>query len=184
MTDHSRPSHRNPLTGLSADTSRTGFDLFVWSLLECHLSIIFACAPSLRVFLRRYIGENWTARNESANRNDQNEKRIHDAFHAPSVTRKDSVVNIEQSTIEAAFYDEKEYASACTKSRRISDSKSSIKNAAEYEAYAMRQLRQHACKPSEVSDDFWRDLEAPVLRHDAENAVGLAMPHLLDCMLI
>ena len=39
------------------DTSWTGFDLFLWSLLECQLAIIFACAPSLRVFLRRYLGE-------------------------------------------------------------------------------------------------------------------------------
>ena len=39
------------------DTSWIGFQLFVWSLLECHFAIIFACAPSLRAFVRRYLGD-------------------------------------------------------------------------------------------------------------------------------
>lgn len=37
------------------DTSWTGFNLFLWGLLECDLAIIFACAPALRAFIRRYL---------------------------------------------------------------------------------------------------------------------------------
>jgi hypothetical protein len=39
----------------SYDTSWNGFSLFVWSLLECELAVIFACAPALRAFFRRYL---------------------------------------------------------------------------------------------------------------------------------
>ena len=39
------------------DTSWAGFDVFVWSLPECHLAIIFACLPALRALIRRYLGE-------------------------------------------------------------------------------------------------------------------------------
>jgi len=38
------------------DTSWTGFNLFVWSLLECHLAIIFACAPALKAFVGKFMG--------------------------------------------------------------------------------------------------------------------------------
>ncbi|KXS98993.1 hypothetical protein AC578_6164 [Pseudocercospora eumusae] len=37
------------------DSTWTGFSLLAWSIVECHLAIICACAPSLRVFFRRYL---------------------------------------------------------------------------------------------------------------------------------
>lgn len=37
------------------DTSWTGFELAAWSIVECQLGIICACAPSLRAFFRRYL---------------------------------------------------------------------------------------------------------------------------------
>jgi len=48
-----------------------GFDLYVWSLIECHLAIICTCLPSLRAFFRYYFGEarrNGTSNNRSGNR--------------------------------------------------------------------------------------------------------------------
>ena len=39
------------------DTSWAGFDLFAWALVECHLAVICACAPSCRAFIRRYLSE-------------------------------------------------------------------------------------------------------------------------------
>lgn len=61
------------------DTSWAGFDLFVWSLVECHLAIICACAPSLRAFLRRYFGEafNRTFNSRSYERSGQGSKKSH-----------------------------------------------------------------------------------------------------------
>ncbi|KAF2720942.1 hypothetical protein K431DRAFT_247912 [Polychaeton citri CBS 116435] len=41
--------------GSTYDTSWTGFDLFTWSLIECQLAIICACAPSLRAFVKNYL---------------------------------------------------------------------------------------------------------------------------------
>ena len=42
----------------SYDTSWTGFNLFAWSMVECQLGMICACAPSLRAFFRHYFREN------------------------------------------------------------------------------------------------------------------------------
>lgn len=39
------------------DTTWTGYELFAWSIVECQMAIICACAPSLRVFLRRYLAD-------------------------------------------------------------------------------------------------------------------------------
>ena len=39
------------------DTSWTGFDLLVWTIVEMQLGIICACAPSLRAFFRRYLSD-------------------------------------------------------------------------------------------------------------------------------
>ena len=43
--------------GNTYDTSWTGFDLLVWTVVEMQLGIICACAPSLRAFFRRYLSE-------------------------------------------------------------------------------------------------------------------------------
>lgn len=51
------------------DTSWVAFDLFMWSLLECHLGIIFACAPSLRAFVRRYVADKLGSSFRSSNKN-------------------------------------------------------------------------------------------------------------------
>lgn len=43
--------------GNTYDTSWTGFDLLVWTVVEMQLGIICTCAPSLRAFFRRYLSE-------------------------------------------------------------------------------------------------------------------------------
>ena len=43
--------------GNTYDTSWTGFDLLVWTIIELQLGIICACAPSLRAFFRRYLSD-------------------------------------------------------------------------------------------------------------------------------
>lgn len=43
--------------GKTYDTSWTGFDLLVWTIIELQLGIICACAPSLRAFFRRYFSD-------------------------------------------------------------------------------------------------------------------------------
>ncbi|GAB7336224.1 hypothetical protein MBLNU13_g08991t2 [Cladosporium sp. NU13] len=43
--------------GNTYDTSWTGFDLLVWTIIEMQLGIICACAPSLRAFFRRYLSD-------------------------------------------------------------------------------------------------------------------------------
>lgn len=37
------------------DASWTGFELLAWTVVECQLGLICACAPSLRAFFRRYL---------------------------------------------------------------------------------------------------------------------------------
>lgn len=37
------------------DSSWTGFELAAWTIVECQLGIICACAPSLRAMFRRYL---------------------------------------------------------------------------------------------------------------------------------
>jgi hypothetical protein len=43
--------------GNTYDTSWTGFELLIWTIIELQLGIICACAPSLRAFFRRYVSE-------------------------------------------------------------------------------------------------------------------------------
>lgn len=71
------------------DTSWVGFDLFTWSLLECHLGIIFACAPSLRAFVRRYVADKFGSSFKSSNKDSsqQSEK----LSEHPSTTRSGGV---------------------------------------------------------------------------------------------
>jgi len=52
----------------SPDIFWAGFDLYVWSLVECHLAIICTCLPSLRAFFRYYFGEARRTNNGSTNR--------------------------------------------------------------------------------------------------------------------
>lgn len=41
----------------TTDSVWIGYELFAWSIVECQLAIICACAPTLRVFYRRYLSD-------------------------------------------------------------------------------------------------------------------------------
>ncbi|KAK5010914.1 hypothetical protein LTR28_006946 [Elasticomyces elasticus] len=45
------------LSGDDYDTTWTGFNVFIWSQLECQLAIICACAPCLKALFTKYMGE-------------------------------------------------------------------------------------------------------------------------------
>jgi len=132
----------------SYDTSWTGYDLFVWSLLECPLAIIFACAPSLRAFVRRYLqdpyrtfrsgaesrGANWTkgsiSHSGSAMRN--------------SITIKESPVGRLSDIDERVLVKSPEGRITATDdlwSRRSSDTVLPIANAEDYESYNLKRLQ-------------------------------------------
>jgi len=44
------------------DFTWLAFDVYYWTMLEFGLGIICACAPSLRVFIKKYLGEKLTSR--------------------------------------------------------------------------------------------------------------------------
>lgn len=48
--------------GHASDVSWDIFDLFVWAQVELQLGIMCASAPSLRVFIRRYLGSGVASR--------------------------------------------------------------------------------------------------------------------------
>lgn len=55
--------------GKTYDTSWTGFDLLIWTIIELQLGIICSCAPSLRAFFRRYLSEFFSRTFGSTNTN-------------------------------------------------------------------------------------------------------------------
>lgn len=169
------------------DTSWAGFDLFVWSLVECHLAIICACAPSMRAFVRRYFGEafNRTFRSTSSfgKRSKQNTKNSNGTLTTTQRTSDPPAV----STKRMVDVDERGLTSPTTEahtepvfgsydSRRTGWSGRSgtpqIHSAEDYEAYAMRELSRHAYKRTNTADSVPYDqVIDPRQRHDLENAV-------------
>ena len=176
------------------DTSWTGFDLFVWSLLECHFAIIFACAPSLRAFVRRYLGEHISRTFGSSSNRSRNNRS--DGRGAPAEsgwqdnsTMRQSGIPMDnfakqpaQQHVEAKpskdtlngrfnFYQEE---SATPSTHSVAERP--IRSADEYEAYAVQrqQMIRHAyhrslsTKDSESVGQDWND---PRYRYDADNVV-------------
>lgn len=69
--------------GITYDTSWTGFDLLVWTIIELHLGIICACAPSLRAFFRRYLSHMFSQSYLSSRSKSRSKSRAHsDAPHS------------------------------------------------------------------------------------------------------
>ncbi|KAK6428193.1 hypothetical protein LTR95_015667 [Oleoguttula sp. CCFEE 5521] len=74
--------------GREGDLTWIGFSTFVWSQLEVNLSLMFASAPALRVFFRRYLSETFhrtltTARSASAMRQPDNTFNTHTTSSRP-----------------------------------------------------------------------------------------------------
>ena len=148
----------------------------MWSLLECHLAIIFACAPSLRAFFRRYLGETFkrTFRSGSASKDrtknsSQNNSTVRQSYALSDVEAAKSKAIFDQRVLEKPS-DETMEAHNETWSKR-SQSSFTITTADDYDMYTMRQLNKHGHTMSAASDGtahYWSD---PTRKHDVDNAV-------------
>ncbi len=133
------------------DTSWVGYDLFVWSLLECHLAVIFACAPAMRAFFRRYLSDHLTRTFGSGTRSARN--------HTNESQPSPIIRNSEQYTanlVKPAMADVAELAAPDrgavgaefdSWSRRSSDA-AHISTAEDYEMHNLNTLRRHGYQPS------------------------------------
>lgn len=142
------------------DTSWTGFDLYVWSILECQLAIICASAPSLRAFFRRYLSGPINRTIRSASRsvsNQQSNKGTRETSTLP--TQQLSSIHTPQSLAEKGLTkystesEEREMTSAGgTSSVRTqsSDAQPRFKSAEDYEAFALKELNRHAFKRTDT----------------------------------
>lgn len=144
------------------DTSWTGYDLFVWSSLECHLAVIFACAPALRAFFRHYlqdpINRNFRSRRSGSVPDYQHQQKspyvsARDiSAHRNSgatITAMPAVIN---ATPPAAHFEKpREEEQDAGWSRRSSDTFPRISSAEEYESFNMMQLQRHGYKRSSNS---------------------------------
>jgi hypothetical protein len=146
------------------DTSWTGFNLFVWALLECHLAIIFACAPSLRAFLRRYLGEaiSRTFRSGSYNRSAGSKGRSHNGSTLRnSNAYVDAEIGKAISTIDQHVIEKPSQEAMGMEFRTVGSggarSSFTITNPDEYEAYSMRQLSKHGYLKRHTNSDLSHD---------------------------
>ena len=75
------------MSSVLPDASRTFFNLIVWAQLELQLGIMCASAPSLRGFLKRYLGSSMASRALKSDTPDHNTsgsrigKALSNAFH-------------------------------------------------------------------------------------------------------
>lgn len=162
------------------DTSWTGFDLFVWSLVECHLAIICACAPHLRAFIRHYLSDpfNRTFRSSSYARSKQATKTSRQSTAqktwemAPAHGNRVSVSDERGLTKPSDEYGDGSAVGYEKPLRaRSSDTMPTLKTAEDYEAYAMAQLNRHAYKRSDTMGSAGYDFADPKRKHDMHDAV-------------
>lgn len=100
--------------GRTYDTSWTGFDLLVWTIIELQLGIICACAPSLRAFFRRYLSERLrrsfvSSRSKRATRtetaNSSNGQRSH---QSPAQTKEHDPIDMQVLTTHSSEQESRE----------------------------------------------------------------------------
>ncbi|KAI7086425.1 hypothetical protein KC352_g40821, partial [Hortaea werneckii] len=158
------------------DTSWVGFDLFTWSLVECHLAIIFACAPSLRAFIRRYLGESLSRRFTSSLSNSRQTKsnttpREGEERLAPSDTKGLALQEDTAAPKGSRFGVSIEHDSDGSLRTNSSDAEPAIRNAEDYELYNIRQLNKHGRRRSNTSESISQYNADPKKRHDVDSAV-------------
>lgn len=162
------------------DTSWTGFDLFVWSLIECHLAIICACAPSLRAFFRRYLSEpfNRNFRSSSYARYGGNTKDSHLSTtvrnsQTPAGQDEPTGVHHERSGTKSPVYQfQRPFITSDASTRtRSSETVPRIKSGDGYEAFAMQPIGSHTYDRRDTFDSTRHDYADPGRRHDVDNAV-------------
>jgi len=148
--------------GHQYDITWQGFDLLVCSIVECHLAIIFTCAPSLRVFFRQYLGDSLSRSFRSSRfsgaidraKGSKTSSAPTDSQKLPSQDKHTSALE-ERELTETPSVEPREstvLGSDVSTRTRSSDTVPRIRTADEYEAYAMRQLSRHAFKGSNTSD--------------------------------
>lgn len=118
------------------DTSWTGFTLYVWSIVELHLAIICACAPSLRAFFRHYLRDTL--------------KRTFDTFGSASYyggSRKDAERRTADDEREADGVEKGRDVHASERSESTqglaADEERRIRTPEEYEEYVLEPLSRH-----------------------------------------
>ncbi|KAI7464523.1 hypothetical protein KC357_g7895 [Hortaea werneckii] len=158
------------------DTSWVGFDLFTWSLVECHLAIIFACAPSLRAFIRRYLGESLSRRFTSSLSNSRQTKsnttpREGEERLAPSDNKCFALHEDTAAPKGSCFGVSIEHESDGSSRTDSSDAEAAIRNAEDYELYNIRQLNKHKRMRSNTSESISQYNADPKKRHDVDSAV-------------
>ena len=148
----------------------------MWSLLECHLAIIFACVPSLRAFVRRYLGETFSSfrsRNYSNNtprtkESSQNTStlRSNELPADPELGRTESM--IEQRVLTKPSRDTVGAQSEewSTKSPSSSEIAPRIRTADDYEVYALKQLSRYGPKQNGMNGETSQHLSESADMHD------------------
>ena len=156
------------------DTSWTGFSLFTWSLLECHLAIIFACAPSLRAFIRRYLADTFTSTFKSGSQStgksgksgtigsSQDASRAYSSDKAADVEMGKDEDMVEHRVLTMPSRDEGYLRSDSMSTRsRSSEAVPAIRTAEDYEAYNLKQLSRYGAKETFTSYNATAPLSEP-----------------------
>ncbi len=166
----------------SYDVSWTGFNLYAWSLLECHLAIIFACTPSLRAFFRRYLAD--TIRSNHV-RFSWMKSPTEQMSSTTSGNRGDSIITdtergmvdspVEQRVLTKESHDFPRPPSFTDSTRsRSSETVPEIKTADDYEAFALKQLDRYqpgTYKRNVTMDRLSANSSTSVIEGNAEDKV-------------
>jgi hypothetical protein len=94
--------------GKTYDTSWTGYDLLVWTIIELQLGIICACAPSLRAFFRRYLSDRLrrslnSSRNKRGSRSDtQNSASVQRSYQSRIRDNEPEAIDMQVLTAQSS----------------------------------------------------------------------------------
>lgn len=145
------------LLGVTYDPSWVGFNLYIWSDLEMQLSIICASAPVMRVFFRKYLSNSMSRMLHSARTISNNGTRgshpidpeamaaysenQQSPSHDSQLDDKELIKHQFRSGMEPVGEDE------CSSPSTVGVSDNPIRTAADFEAFALRNLEKHRPPP-------------------------------------
>ena len=169
------------------DFTWVAFDVYFWTMLEFGLGIICACAPSLRVFVKRYIGEplssarsgnssglQWTGNKRHERSESQSEltRGVNESFSSGIVAKTSiQVSNVEKKAEERSMRtrpspfdltdnDKSMFAMATMTTVEQSPVSTGPKSPKEYELEALANLHQGRKSLSEATERRRRPSEA------------------------
>jgi hypothetical protein len=171
--------------GVSYDISWTGYNLFVWSILEIQIALICASAPALRVFFREYLSDPLSralnsARSVTSTRNTNRDSKVTNngivtySSHARQSSRgsasseygdKKLIQHNIKPSLETVGETELE-SSPSTTPRSPSESYP-IKTPADFEAYALQNLERN--RPPRPT--FMRPPSDYSVQHDMQSSL-------------